>query len=74
MIDNEKTQNELRTQDIIEQWEKIRDNSQNLQLITINMELTVSSGFYIRQFCNDFGKFISNGAIAFDITRLKIIN
>lgn len=73
LIDNERTQNELRTQDIIEQWEKIRDNSHNLQLITINMELTVSSGFYIRQFCNDFGKFISNGAIAFDITRLKII-
>lgn len=73
LIDNEKTQNELRTQDIIEQWDKLRNNSQNLQLITINMELTVSSGFYIRQFCNDFGKFISNCAIAFDITRLKII-
>jgi tRNA U55 pseudouridine synthase TruB len=39
------------------------------------MELTVSSGFYIRQFCNDFGKYIGGdcGAIAFDITRLKII-
>jgi tRNA U55 pseudouridine synthase TruB len=37
------------------------------------MELTVSSEFYIRQFCNDFGAFIGCGAIAFDITRLKII-
>ena len=29
----------------------------------------VSSGFYIRQFCNDFGKYMDNEAIAFDITR-----
>lgn len=73
LIDNEKTQNELRTRDIIEQWDKLRNNSQNLQLIVVNMELTVSSGFYIRQFCNGFGKYIGSGAIAFDITRLKII-
>ena len=38
------------------------------------MELTVSSGFYIRQFCNDFGKYVNTGAIAFDITRLNIFN
>ena len=73
LIDNEQTQNELKTQDIIEQWNKIKNDSQNLQLIVVNMELTVSSGFYIRQFCNDFGKFISNGGIAFDITRLSFL-
>lgn len=71
LIDNEKTQNEFKTYDIIKQWEKLKDDS--TKLITINMELTVSSGFYIRQFCNDFGSFIGCGAIAFDITRLKII-
>jgi tRNA U55 pseudouridine synthase TruB len=71
LIDNEKTQNEFKTHDIINQWEKLKDDS--TKLITINMELTVSSGFYIRQFCNDFGTFIGCGAIAFDITRLKII-
>lgn len=73
LIDNEKTQIELKTHDIIDQWEKKKERVNSIRLITINMELTVSSGFYIRQFCNDFGKFIGHGGIAFDITRLKII-
>lgn len=74
LIDNEKTQNELKTSSIIKQWENVVKGTFNLQLIVVNMELTVSSGFYIRQFCNDFGKYVNTGAIAFDITRLNIFN
>jgi tRNA U55 pseudouridine synthase TruB len=71
LIDNEKTIVELKTSAIIKQWENNVNNK--IQLIVINMELKVSSGFYIRQFCNDFGKFIDCGAIAFDITRNDLI-
>jgi tRNA U55 pseudouridine synthase TruB len=74
LIDNEKTQTELKTSSIIKQWENVVKGTFNLQLIVVNMELTVSSGFYIRQFCNDFGKYVNSGAIAFDITRLNIFN
>jgi tRNA pseudouridine(55) synthase len=73
LIDNEKTQNELKAPIIIEQWKNIANEDVDRRQIVVNMELTVSSGFYIRQFCNDFGKYIGCGAIAFDITRLKII-
>ena len=72
LIDNEKTIVELKTPIIIEQWKNIANEDVDRQQIVVNMELTVSSGFYIRQFCNDFGKYIGLGAIAFDITRIKI--
>lgn len=67
LIDNQQTQDELKTKDIISQWEQYSNSLQNC--IVIKMEMGVSSGFYIRQFCNDFGKYINNEAIAFDITR-----
>lgn len=73
LIDNEKTIVELKTSTIIKQWENNVNKDIDRRQIVVNMELTVSSGFYIRQFCNDFGKYIGCGAIAFDITRLKII-
>lgn len=72
LIDNEKTIVELKTSTIIKQWKNNVNNK--IQLIVVNMELTVSSGFYIRQFCNDFGKYIGGGAIAFDITRNDLFN
>ena len=40
--------------------------------IKISMTLNVSSGFYIRQFCQDFGKYLHIPGIAFDITRTNI--
>ena len=72
LIDNEKTILELKTSTIIKQWKNNVNNK--IQLIVVNMELTVSSGFYIRQFCNDFGKYIGCGAIAFDITRNDLMD
>lgn len=47
-------------------------NTKDMYKIKISMELTVSTGFYIRQFCNDFGKFINIPGIAFDITRTHV--
>jgi tRNA U55 pseudouridine synthase TruB len=73
LIDNEKTIVELKTSAIIKQWKNIANEDVDRRQIVVNIELKVSSGFYIRQFCNDFGKYIGGGAIAFDITRLKII-
>ena len=35
--------------------------------------MKVSSGFYIRKFCEDFGEYIGVPALAFDITRDEVI-
>jgi tRNA pseudouridine55 synthase len=75
-ITNTKTIDELNINSFIEVY-KNKNKLQlsldsNSKMIKIPMELSVSSGFYIRQFCNDFGKYINIPAIAFDITRTNI--
>lgn len=72
-ITNNKTIDELYINDYIDVYKNkitsLKCYSKEIHKIKISMELTVSSGFYIRQFCNDFGKYINIPAIAFDITR-----
>lgn len=64
---------DINSDDFIIQWSNLKSLSPNLKFIVIPLELHVSSGFYIRQFCHDFGKFINSCAIANNITRIKII-
>jgi len=73
-ITNNKTIDELNINNYIEVYKnKLINVSNTTQIkIKISMELSVTSGFYIRQFCNDFGNFINIPALAFDITRTKI--
>lgn len=68
--DNTLQQN-LNTENTLVQWKKFKDNFDK-EFIVVSMELNVSSGFYVRRFCHDFGKFIGINGIAFDITRTKI--
>ena len=70
-ITNNRTIDELYINDYINIYEnKLKiSNSNETYKVKVSMELTVCSGFYIRQFCNDFGKYINISAIAFDITR-----
>ena len=73
-ITNNKTIDDLNINQYIKVYrDKLNDLDISTQTnIIISMELSVSSGFYIRQFCSDFGKSINIPAIAFDITRTKI--
>jgi tRNA pseudouridine(55) synthase len=71
-IKNVKLQNDLNTEETIFQWKNY--NQKNKEFIVVSMEMSVSTGFYIRRFCHDFGKFIGTNGIAFDITRTKIVN
>jgi tRNA U55 pseudouridine synthase TruB len=57
----------LKTQEYINQWENINVNYNHT---IIEMEMNVNSGFYIRKFCDDFGKYTGIGGIAYDITRI----
>lgn len=70
-IQDEKLQIDLNTHQIINQWKNFKEHYN--EFIVIPMELDVSTGFYIRRFCHDFGDFIDLNGIAFDITRIKII-
>lgn len=56
----------------IQEWSNVKSLSPKLKFIVIPMELNVSSGFYVRRFCHDFGKFINSCAIATNITRTLI--
>ena len=73
MITNTKTIDELDINSYINYYKNADiDSSQCDYKIKIHMTMSVSSGFYIRQFCNDFGKYINSPCIAFDITRTNI--
>ena len=65
-------QKNLNIENIINQWKKKRNDKRTY--IVVKIELNVSSGFYIRRFCHDFGKYINTGGIALDITRIELYN
>jgi tRNA U55 pseudouridine synthase TruB len=57
-------------QNIIDQWSK---NQNLLELYAIPVTLTVSSGFYIRQFVRDFSNEIDYPLLTYDINRLDFV-
>jgi tRNA pseudouridine(55) synthase len=68
MITNDKLKSDL----LIDKWidvYKTMLEDDNMTFIQIDMTVSVSSGFYIRKFCEDFGNYINVPCIAFDITR-----
>jgi tRNA pseudouridine(55) synthase len=75
-ITSKKTLEDLPIDTYIENYKTSLNNINNVNntdyKIKISMEIIVSSGFYIRQFCSDFGKYINIPSIAFDITRTDI--
>lgn len=68
LIHNQKTMRELQTHALLEQYK----NVQNLVWIRVPMCMSVSSGFYIRRFCHDFGTYVQIPCVAMDITRTTI--
>lgn len=55
---------------IINSWEKIKKENNNFCLF--ELELSVSSGFYVRQFASDLGELIGIPAIAYSIERIRV--
>lgn len=66
--DIRKVQGDFRQEESIESWEKI-SNSFPETLTIYEIDLSVSSGFYVRQWVRDFGTFLSTGAVTFRIVR-----
>ena len=59
---------DFRQQESIESWKKVSDTfAQMIQMYEI--DLSVSSGFYVRQWVHDYGTFLSTGAVTFRIVR-----
>lgn len=77
MVTNPKTRRDLHMDSYIAQYEELKSQHETDPfdpcLHTIHMTMTVSSGFYIRQFCKDFGDKMGCPCVALDITRTKIV-
>jgi tRNA U55 pseudouridine synthase TruB len=72
-IDNNNNKNNFRQDLIIGQWNKILENLRYVKTIySVKIELTVSSGFYIRQFVNDMSFKLGIPLMAYDINRINI--
>jgi tRNA pseudouridine(55) synthase len=74
LITNPKTKRELDVDGLLAQYESYIHPTHSVQhtFVNVKMKMDVSSGFYIRQFCADFGAYIGMPCIAFDITRCNI--
>lgn len=63
---------DFRQTDILEQWENKNNCYGNRILNFIDLELKVSSGFFVRQFVRDVSEEINVPMLAYKITRTKI--
>lgn len=72
IISNINKKHDFRQNTIIENWKKF-DNSFLIEFLnSIKIELTVSSGFYVRQFVRDLSEKINFPLMVFDINRINI--
>ena len=65
----EKISGDFRQEEIKEMWKKFKKKN----IFISEFEGHVSSGYYIRQFVEDFGKHLGYLGMALDITRIKIV-
>jgi tRNA U55 pseudouridine synthase TruB len=74
IINNIDKKNNFRQEEIINQWNKIKDeiNYKSLMIYSVKIELSVSSGFYIRQFVNDMSLKLNIPLMTYDINRINI--
>jgi tRNA pseudouridine(55) synthase len=73
LIQDEKIKSDLITEKWIEMYNDLIIKYPTNKFIQIDLKMKVSSGFYIRKFCEDFGEYIGVPALAFDITRDEVI-
>jgi tRNA pseudouridine55 synthase len=63
---------EFRQEEIIEQWKMFFQNRPSEGYIVAELEVSCSSGTYIRSLINEVGKKLGTGALALSITRTAI--
>lgn len=66
--DIKKVNGDFRQGESIESWKKVVDSFSEMTTM-YEISMSVSSGFYIRQWVSDFGHFLSTGAVTFRIVR-----
>lgn len=68
------SKNSFRQDEIMNQWNKISNNN-NLKknIYSVKIELSVSSGFYVRQFVNDMSFKLSIPLMVYDINRVEFV-
>jgi tRNA pseudouridine(55) synthase len=66
-INNIDKNKNFRQNEIINQWKKFKYNILN----SIKIEISVSSGFYVRQFVRDISNYFNYPMITFDINRIE---
>lgn len=66
--DIKKVQGDFRQDESIASWKKVADSFP--ETVTMHsIVMSVSSGFYVRQWVSDIGRFLSTGAVTFRIVR-----
>ncbi len=66
--DIKKVEGDFRQDESIVSWKKVADSFP--ETVTMHsIAISVSSGFYVRQWVHDFGTFLSTGAVTFRIVR-----
>ncbi len=63
---------DFRQKEILSKWQKVLEDKKETQFILDKITLTVSSGFYVRQFVFDLAKSLNTSALTFHIKRTKI--
>ena len=72
-INNVKTCHNFRQNLIINDWKDIILKYGNIEIVSFKLCLTVSSGFYVRQFVKNISDKINYPLLVYDINRTKIV-
>lgn len=67
----EKVRGDFRQEEIASAWAKAEDAIPE-ELFVVSMEISVGTGFYIRQLAEDLGKALGTGAVLYKLVRTKV--
>lgn len=70
----QKVQGDFRQEEIISTWEKIKHEYRNTEVQIVNIQLTASSGAYMRSLAEKIGDMLGVPALACSIERTKIFD
>ena len=65
---------DFRQEEIQDRWNDYFEQTEFTEYPLITIRLKVGSGFYVRQFVEDLGKFLKSNALAFHIKRTQIFD
>lgn len=65
-------QGDFRQKEILEKWKSILEKNNVQEFVIDKMKVTVSSGFYVRQFVSDLAEMMNTKAVTFHIKRTKV--